>query len=311
MYDDGGCREVPNPIASAVLSVDPELQLNVLVDALRPLLAGIVGYRVVSDSGSPSLETAVSAYRRALSGPHGWTIGRLLCPTSQLETLVGALTASMRPGDRPWHIGAIVDEPLGSAAMHAAVFHQYMDPAGSVTSLEAVANNESSVIGLASAAAGISPAAIAFVRTKSLASEHIEQVAEVARIRIQPAGVAIYIADVDAVPNGLADAVVACVRLGVPIRLNAPMTATGIQWLLRLMTAAAIADRTASVEDIGAALTDEDPDSFIMTAVGLRWRDEFFGVPAIQKARKVIHTWSCDDPDEAISNLVARGLLPS
>lgn len=285
--------------------------MNLLIDARRPLLAGLFEYSGLIGSNTLSLEEAVLRYREAVAGPHGWIIGRFLCPTSQLEELAALLTVSMKPGERPWHLAAVADEPLGPAAMHAGVFETYMNPAGSVTSIETTAENgpEADVAALATAAAGISPSVIAYLRSTTLMSpSEIPRFAAASRSHIQPIGALLATTSVTSHPEQVAEVIRTSAQLGVPLKLVSSEPSVTVSGFLRLVAAASLACGNAAAETLADVLNDDDPDAMTATGVGLRWRDQLFGAPRIQKARSTLQSWTCQDLDAAVASFVEYGL---
>ncbi len=286
--------------------------MQLLVDARRPLLEGVLDYTWADRPSDLPLEEAVSIYRNAVSGPEGWIIGRFLCPTSRAEELIALLTASMRPGDRQWHVGSIFDEELGTAAMHASVFETYMSPAGSVTSVEAMTNDGAytAAASLATAAAGISLSATAFVHIgSSEGATQIRHLAETSRDRLQPVGALLDAATVRSDPVRFAEVINTSVQLRVPFKIASPPTLATSGEFLRLVGATALAHRSGSFERMVAILSDDEPNAVTATAVGLRWQDQLWGVPDIKKARATLQSWNCLDLDAAAATFRGLGLL--
>jgi hypothetical protein len=284
--------------------------LNLLIDARRPLLEGILDYDATTEISDTSMKQAVSEYREAIAGPHGWVVGRFVCPSSRLEELVGLLTASMVPGERPWQVGVAIDEELGAAAMHAGVFHTYMDPAGAVTSLEPIANHGlgTSATSLATAASGISANTIAYTELGAEADDRdIAALAELAELRIQLVGALLDLGQRPHDPMRLATVILASAQGGVSVKVRSPLPLDAM--LLQLLTAASVAHRDATIDRPMDVLATDSSRDVTATAVGLRWQDDLFGVPAIKKARSTLHSWRSHDLDTDLRQLVGLGLL--
>ena len=284
--------------------------MNLLIDARRALLNGILDYDAMGEVGESSMKQAVSVYREAVAGPHGWAVGRFVCPSPRLEELVRLLTGSMVPGERPWQVGVVVDEDLGAAAMHASVFHTYMDPAGAVTSLEPVANNGlgTSATSLATAASGISANTIAYAGLGPEANDReVAALAELAQLRIQPVGALLDLGQRPHDPIRLATAILASAQGQVPVKVRSPLPLDAM--LLQLLTAAALAHRNTSIDRLEELLAEDPPGGVTASAVGLRCQGDLFGVPDINRARSTVRSWSCRDLDGAVSHLVGLGLL--
>lgn len=284
--------------------------MNLLIDARRPLLKGILDYDATTKIRDTSMKPAVSVYREAMAGPHGWAVGRFVCPSSRLEELVGLLTASMVPGERPWQVGVAMDEELGTAAMHASVFHTYMDPAGAVTSLEPIANHGlgTSATLLTTAASGISANTIAYTELGAEADDlNIAALAELARFRLQPVGALLDLGQRPHDPMRLATALLASARGRVPVKVRSPLSLGAM--LLQSLTAAALAHRDATIDRPMDVLATDSSKNVTASAVGLRWQDDLFGVPDIKKARSTLQSWSSHDLGADLRQLAGLGLL--
>jgi len=107
-----------------------------LVGAERLLLRELIDYAGLFPPARLDLAAAVAAYRVARDGQYAWVLGRFLCPTSRLEELGGALTATMTAGEQTWDVGVIFDLPPAAAAAAAQAFDAAMDPAARVTVAE-------------------------------------------------------------------------------------------------------------------------------------------------------------------------------
>ncbi|MCP4306997.1 MAG: hypothetical protein GY788_19415 [bacterium] len=284
--------------------------MNLLIDARRPLLAGILDYDAMSGPGNSSMKQAASAYRDTVAGPHGWVVGSFVCPSSRLEELVSLLTGSMVPGERPWQVGVVVDEELGAAAMHASVFHTYMDPAGAITSIETMTDGglEGAATSLVTAASGIATSTIAYADLGAeCVDKDIAALTELAKLRIQPIGGLLDLGHRSPDPQRLAATILASAQRRIPVKVRSSLALDAL--LLQSLTATVLAHQGASIDQLEELLATEPAGGITASGVGLRYQNDLFGAPDIRGARSTIRSWSCPDLNSAISQLVALGLL--
>lgn len=282
--------------------------MNLLPDARR-----IIFYDLIDDTqvpGGAPLDAAVAAYRTAVSGKAGWVAGRFLCPTSMLEELAGLLTASVTAGEPPWRIGAVFDEPVGTASLHANVFDRYMDPAGSVVVVETGAVNLDAVPATAGAAYAASPQAVPMLTLDGLATDGVDTLAALRQERLRPIGAVL---DGSSSPRHAATFIARCVDREVPFKLsrfNDLVQRDHQLGLLNTLAATAIAHGGAGLQTVQDVMLEEDAAAFTVTAVGLRWQDRLAAGPQLRAARRTLVAVSSDDMPETIAALDAMDLLP-
>lgn len=315
--------------------------MELLIDARRTALAGLVDYAGIFPPASLPLDVAVAEFREGRRGPHGWLQGRFLCPTSKIEELAGLLSTTMTAGEAPWYVGAIFDEPLGTAALHAGVFDRHMDPAARVTAVEvrtpveaADGRSEGDAAALmrpaAEAARSVGPEVAVYLevtRTESWQKGIPAAVAAIAELRrdlLMPLGAKLRTGGLEPAafpsPAEVARFVVACRTAGIPFKATAglhhPVRHTdpdmGVMrhGFLNLLVAAALAAEGASEKDVEAAVADDDPGAFRAGPAGVRWHDRRFGTATLRHVRSSMFVGygSCSFA-EPVEDLVAMGIL--
>jgi len=76
-------------------------------DARNAFLAGLVDDAGLFPPARLPMAGAVDAHAASKEGPHGWMMGRFLCPASRLPELLEHLPE--RDGGAPWGIGVVMD----------------------------------------------------------------------------------------------------------------------------------------------------------------------------------------------------------
>lgn len=315
--------------------------MELVIDARRTMLDGLVDYAGMFAPASLPLGAAVAEYRQARQSPQAWLLGRFLCPTSRIEELAGELSRTMTPGEAPWAVGAIFDEAPGTAALHAGVFDRHMEPAARVTVVEVRAPEP--------AADGRQPAAAMVVmrpvaEAASTVSPQARVLLEVARTEAWETGIASAVAGIAALgdellfgfgaklrtgglaaeafpsPAQVARFVVACRRHGVPFKMTAGLhhpirhldADLGVMrhGFLNLLVAAALAAEDADEAEVAAALGDDDPTAFVAGPAGLRWRQRRLGATTLRSVRSelLLGYGSCSFA-EPVADLTEMGIL--
>lgn len=317
--------------------------MSLLVDGRTALLEGFIDYAGLFPPASLDLDAAVAEYREARGGPHSWMLGRFLCPTSRLEELAGALTASMEAGERPWGVGAIFDGPPASAALSAQVFERHMDPAALVVFAELRTPSEAAdgrplpesiaiLAPVAEAALGISPDVVPFLeiartdRWQEGIPTAVSAIAELRKRRLRSVGAKLRTGGtaVDAFPSSaeVAAFIAACVVLDVPFKATAglhhpvrhhdPDLGVMRHGFVNLLAATAIAVEGATGDELIEVIEETDETAFVVSHGGLRWRDRRIGVPTLRSVRSEIFPayGSCSFA-EPVADLVAMGIVGS
>ncbi|MEA2001264.1 MAG: hypothetical protein U9N84_05180 [Actinomycetota bacterium] len=308
--------------------------MNLLLDGRRALFADLIDYAGIFPPASLSLTEAVAEYRRARSGPHGWLLGRFLCPTSRLEDLAAHLTASMQADEAPWRVSAIFDEPLGPAAMHTSVFERYMDPAATVELIEAKTPRETAdgrtvedaivlLAPVAIAATSISPSVTPFLEIgrgdgwESGFPNALQAISRLSLERLRPIGAKLrtggLIADAFPSPEQVALFIESCVQHDVPLKATAGLHHPFRHYdkeldvmrhgFLNLLAAAALSRDGVGRDTLVAVINEQDPDALRASPAGLRWRDHLVGTPTLRKTRALFRGYGSCDFDKPIADL--------
>ncbi|HSF85374.1 MAG TPA: hypothetical protein VLG28_06905 [Acidimicrobiia bacterium] len=315
--------------------------MELVIDARRMLLGGLIDYAGMFPPASLDLESAVAEYRAARTGPQGWMLGRFLCPTSRIEDLAGALTQTMAVGETPWSIGAIFDEPAGSGALHAAVFDRHMDPAARVTAIELRAPAEAAdgrkasdaadvLRPVATAASSVSPEAIVYLEIQRSVGwvaglpAAIDGIASLRREMLRGFGAKLRTGGLDAgafpTPEEVAAFIVACHDATLPLKATAGLHHPVRHWdaelgvsrhgFLNLLAAVSLAAEGASPDDVAAVVAEDDPDAFGASPAGLRWRDVRIGAATIRRVRQdAFPGYGSCSFDEPVADLARMGIL--
>jgi hypothetical protein len=315
--------------------------MSLLVDGRRALFAGLIDYAGMFPPASEDVEHAVAGYRRGRDGAHGWMLGRFLCPASRLEELAAVLTATMRAGDEPWRIGAVLDGPAGIAATTAAAFHRHMEPAAAIDAVELRTPPEAAdgrpvdaALALLAepvdAALAVAPGATPYLeiaRTGGWAvgiPNAVAAVAELRSRRLRPVGAKLRTGGLDAdafpSPEQVARFITSCARSGTPFKLTAglhhpvrhhdPGLDVMRHGFLNLLVATALAATGADESEVADAVADDDPSSFLVGPGGITWSGRRLMVPALRSMRgSLFPAYGSCSFDEPVDDLVALGML--
>jgi hypothetical protein len=315
--------------------------MELLVDGRTVALQGIIDYAGLFPPASLDLDGAVAEYRSMRSGPHGWMLGRFLCPTSRLEDLAGVLTSTMTAGEHPWSVGAVFDGPPAVSALAAQVFERHLDPAAAIVFAEVRTPSEAAdgrptvaaaevMAPLADVALGISPDVVPFLeiaRTDRWREGIPNAVGAVARLRegrMRAMGAKLRTGGLTAgafpTPEQVAAFIAACTAAGLPFKATAGLhhpvrhhdadLDVMRHGFLNLLVGTALAAEGAPTEDIVRAIADTDRAAFAASAAGLTWRNRSFGVRTLRSVRRELFPayGSCSFT-EPVDDLVAMGLV--
>lgn len=113
-----------------------------MTQSLRTLLTGIVDYAGLYPPAAYDMARACESYNRARVGERSWMLGRFICPVSRLDEFAKH-AASLMPGtharsgyrehtfaQEPWHVSAVLDQPLHPALEAIASFNIRHEQAG-------------------------------------------------------------------------------------------------------------------------------------------------------------------------------------
>ncbi len=315
--------------------------MEIIVDARRTMLGGIIDYAGVFPPASLDLSRAVQEYRTHRTSAEAWVLGRFLCPTSQIEDLAALLTTTMTAGEAPWSVGAVFDEPPGVAALHAAVFDRHMDPAARITAVEVrtppdVGDGREPAAAaelmrpVAQAAASIAPQTQIFLEIprcdqwETGIPNAVAGVAVLRRSQLVPFGVKFRTGGLEAkafpTPEQVASFILASHHGGLPFKVTAGLhhpvrhfdDDLGVMrhGFLNVLAAAALAAAGAGEQEVAAAVAEDDRAAFVAGPAGLRYKGRRLGAATMRTVRQELFLGygSCSF-DEPIADLHDMGVL--
>ncbi len=315
--------------------------MTLLLDGATVLFTRLIDYAGVFPPASLSLDRAVAEYRRARTGSEAWMLGRFLAPTSMLEDLAAALTATMVVGETPWQVGAVVDEAPGVGALHAQVFHRHMRPAAEIETVEvrlppAATDGRSGdaatevVRPVAEAVMSISPDVVAFLEVERTEAWQrgipagVEAIATLRRSLLRTIGAKLRtggtVATAFPTSHEVACFIASCQQHGVPYKATAGLHHPVRHWdgdlgvsrhgFLNLLTAAALAAGGAAMETLVAALDETDPAAFAVSRSGLVFAGDRISIPQLRRMRaSLFPAYGSCSFDEPVHDLETLGLI--
>jgi hypothetical protein len=243
--------------------------------------------RLIDDAGQfpparKPFEQAVADYRSARGGPHGWMMGRFLCPASKTQE-----------GGLPRKVGVVSDGDdwemdLDTAVSLGADGFELRDP------------GPEGYLVLAAA-----PVDVFLEGATDFEALHAHQLA--AKIRCGGA-------TADAFPDDetVAEFIHACRRHGVAFKATAGLhhpfrtrdESLGVlqHGFVNLLAATVL-------DDVEAIVAEEDPEAFAIAPDGLRWRGEWASREEIEEARGLFTAFGSCSFTEPVEDLVAFGVL--
>lgn len=253
-----------------------------MTTAAKALLA-----RLIDDAGQfpparKPIEDALHDYFAAKEGPHGWIMGRFLCPASKVEEVT-----------LPRRLGVVADgddweQDLDAAVAAEADAFELRDPGPDALVALSAAPLDVFVEGAADFEALRAHRLGAKIRCGGLSADAF------------PAD-----ADVTAFVRG-------CVEHGVAFKATAGLhhpfrtrdEEIGVlQHGFVNLLAATVFDETDAI------VAETDPAAFTLSADGLGWRDRFASREQVEEARGVFTAFGSCSFSEPIEDLIAHGVL--
>jgi hypothetical protein len=313
------------------------------VDARRAFLSELIDDAGLFPPALLPMDAATAFHTRSREGPHGWMMGRFICPATALRDLLKVL-----PGDpaRPWRVSVLLDaagtepwlERIIGDLLGARGFAEEAAGAATVELVETRLPPEPAVSEIRRFVGAVEDAGLPGPVTPYLEvpPDAVEDgVAAVAEIReetpgegaCRPPGAKIRCGgateDLLPSPRRVATFVDACRRNGVPFKATAGLhhpfrhrdPATGFMQhgFVNLFGAAIL----AAVHDLDAPaleeiLSDRDPSAFALEPGRFAWRDMEAAPAQVADARSALCTayGSCSF-DEPVEDLLALGVLPA
>jgi hypothetical protein len=271
------------------------------VNALGPLLSGIVDYAGLFPPAGLDMPSAVRNYAEYLAGPDAWMLGRFVVPIGRLEEL--AANRAAVEGSPVWLLSALLDADAAAGIAAARAFNERHREMALIDTLEGkLATREA--IAAAGAAAHGDFALFAEIPANAdlaplIAAMHEAGVAA----KIRTGGVT-----PDAFPS--AEQVVrfmrACIEAHVPFKATAglhhPLRAEfrltyaadaprGMMYgYLNVFLAAAFLAQGLSEAEAGDLLAERDPSAIEVTADTVRWRTHEITAEKLGAARTAVAT---------------------
>jgi hypothetical protein len=235
------------------------------------------------------------------------------------------VTSASRSGDAPWEVGVIFDRSPGESAALSNDFHAEMDPAMSVTAVEAKLDEptpeavELLLDAMLSVAADVVP--YIEVDRKEPIGEQVALIASALTGRRRVGGAKIRCGgitpDLFPTPREVAAFIAACTDQRLPFKATAGLhepirhfdDAMGIErhGFVNILMASALAEAGANIDTLEEVVSDANADSFSVSVAFASWRDLEVPGSAVRRMRQTgfISYGSCDfdEPIEALEQL--------
>lgn len=256
-----------------------------MIELREALLGSLIDDAGLFPPARKPMERAAEDHRAALTGPHGWMLGRFLCPASR----VGELRA-----DPDWTLGVVSDgdwrADLDAAVAAGADAFELRDPGPEA--YETLRD---------------APVRVFVERPASL--EELAEAELGAKIRCGGE-------DADAFPTDreVADFISGCRALDLPFKATAglhhpfreedPELGLLQHGFVNLLVAAAV-----DVEHVEDIVAERDPAAFHFYADGLRWHHAEADLGFVRLARTRFTAFGSCSLSEPVEDLVRHGLL--
>ena len=282
--------------------------MSVLIDARAALFGALIDHAGLLGPEPMDMRTATAEYRAAREARTGWIAGRFQCPASQLEELAAQLTRTMAQGEAPWEVNVVFDGDPGAAASAVAAFDAEVDPAASILFAQSRLSpsaDRADIAGLFTATAAVKPTITAFLEIPPDGDWEREIPATVdlidaVRKDAMRTGGAVFRCGGPKprdypITGKVAAFIVACHNRDVPfmfaagpehpVRHHDPDLGLMRHGFLNLITASSLAAQGEGELAVLEAVDETDPETFVVGAGGMRWRDHTIGTRAIVAAR--------------------------
>ncbi len=301
------------------------------MDVRRSLLFGLIDYAGLFPPASLETAEAASEYRRLRAGPHGWLVGRFICPASRLRELEDHLEGE------PWRISALLDLPSRSDGWYEELHDRldqtraFADRAGQAVQVELIEMalpvrvarpDEREII------AQVLPEILSCSSLEVDAFVEIPPEAEIEPVAALLAdgrlGAKIRCGGLDSqafpAPERVADFVTACIHRDIPFKATAglhhpfrhldPETGFVRHGFLNLVAATILGmAHELGREDLASIVADHDQNAFHIDAEGLAWRSLTADKEQIEAGRSLFVAYGSCDIDEPIEDLQKLGML--
>lgn len=239
------------------------------------------------------------------------------------------LVQSFMAGEEPWEIGVILDADPGEGVAAAQTFHAEMQPAATITSVEAkpLGSTPESISALVGTLVSIQPEVVPFVEVSQEQpfGDQIKTVANALRDLGHVGGVKIRCGGLDASlfpdPGTVASFILEATNAKLPFKATAGLHQPIRHYVeelnvwrhgfVNLLVAAAVAEAGYGIETVSAVIAETDAEAFAISAAFITWRELSIPGPAVRRVRTsgFVAYGSCDffEPVEALASLSFLG----
>ncbi len=300
-----------------------------MTSSLNALVQGLIDYAGLFPPAALDLPEVVQRYAAYRAGPHGWMLGRLIVPASELGAFDDALSADAKlaNGQDAWHVSVIATAPFGEMVRRIWDFngrHGIRGPGAAI--IDAIEMKASTTAEVEEAADAVPAGFELFVEAPAMNAPVglFEAAARAgASAKIRTGGTA---PEQIPSPTAVATAITACHRAGLsfkataglhhPLRSERPLTyepapplALMHGFLNVLIAAAAVS--AGWVDEIGASeiLVETSADAFRFTDASVAWRGHQLTLADLRAARRFFRSFGSCSFDEPIAGLEELALL--
>ena len=251
-------------------------------DARRSLLGGLIDDGALLRPAPPTVESAVDSYLRLRTTEHGWMVGRLVVPASQLDELAATLVSVLKPGDASVPIVTAFGSDAVSDASMAAAVHTLLDPAARIEGVLLPRHSSEPAEGVAGAIAtgnGIQPGVLSMAGLPLHVppDEVLQALAAASAVELRTSGLWLDLRSESVEPGALATVICQSSKLAVPFTVlcsELPAITQAHQHshrprygALNLLAATLSAD--SARPEVAAILTDDNPQTYNIEFGGL------------------------------------------
>ncbi|KAA3636972.1 MAG: hypothetical protein DWP92_08700 [Armatimonadetes bacterium] len=302
--------------------------VRLVVDARTSAFAAFLDYGGVFPPTSLGVGDAVAKYRDARRSEFSWVGGRFLVRASQLEELAAVAMATMVAGEAPWEVSVIFDLDPAQSADLAAAFHAEMEPAMTVSAVEAriVDPTIDGIERLFTTVGSINPDVFGFLEVTPSANiqGQVGAIATVVKRSSRAGGAGLRCgggsADLFPTADEVAAFIQSTVDAGLPYKVTGGLfrPVRGFDEALRvyrhgflnLLMATAVAADGAGLGTIIEIVSETDQTTFGVSPAFATWRDIAIPGSALRRIRQnlfIAHT--SNDFDQSIRALQEMNLL--
>jgi hypothetical protein len=296
-------------------------------DARREALTGLIDYAGLFPPASLDMETSISEYRDARSGPSSWMVDRFICPAWRLEELAGALTGSMTVDEVPWRVLVTADgDAIPAEATRVRDFEAEMSPGAEVDGVETRLPDPSDGGAATEALEAFGGQVFFEVPWSGPSGEHLDVLAAVRAESHRSLGAKIRcggtVAEAFPPAEAVAEFVSGCVRRRLPFKATAGLhhpyrhldEETGFthHGFVNVLVASALAHGGEAAPTLVEVLSDGEASHFDLSASGLSWMGHRVGAADLGAMRTELFVGygSCSFV-EPVEDLTAIGVLPA